>query len=99
VGAIGSAMELTNDEKAAIRKKLAASEVPLHLSQLASSCEIDLSNLGKQASMAHYVEGFLCEKSQEAELAFGPKPRGPGQMFLGFRATALGKKMVEKGLG
>jgi hypothetical protein len=95
-GAIGAQGELTPDEKKLIRRTLATTEEPLHLSQLAVRCDIPLDSAPKQSAIAQYVQYFLVSAG-ECEMSFRPGRRNT-QVFQGWKGTRALVSRVERGL-
>lgn len=95
-GSLSDQMRLDAIEKKAVRRCLADSEVPLHLTQIAAKCNIALTTPSKQTAFANFLEVYLTS-THEVEMAF-EKGRRNEERFVGWRSTRHGKELISKGL-
>lgn len=96
-GSLTDQMSLDAEQKKQIRRVLAGSETPLHLSEIAAKAGIDLTAAPRQQAMANFLEVYLVS-TKECELAFAPSARRGQDKFIGWRGTGHLRDLINRGL-
>jgi hypothetical protein len=87
---IASMVRLDAEEKRAVRRTLAESEVPMHISEVSR-----VTGITKLGSLSDFISNYLTNQSLEVELAYEPNRKGTGKRFIGFLMNSHGRDLYK----